>query len=129
MSSAIIEKRNKLKKKLYPTVYSTEYGKVCPSCSQPLVACKCSKKKYIAKGDGIVLIGREIKGRKGKGVTTISGLSLDSSALQTLGKELKKKCGSGGTVKDGIIEIQGDHRKLLLEELQKRGWPVKCCGG
>lgn len=118
-----------MKKKLYPTVYSTEYGRVCPTCNHALAACICSKKKYIATGDGIVRIGRETKGRKGKGVTKISGLSLDSTALQALGKELKKKCGSGGTVKEGIIEIQGDHRDLLLEELQKRGWRVKCCGG
>ena len=80
-------------------------------------------------GDGIVRIGRETKGRKGKGVTIISGVPLDPPGLLALGKELKKRCGSGGTVKDGIIEIQGDHRDMLLEELQKRGWKVKRCGG
>ncbi len=118
-----------MKKKLYPTVYSTEHGRVCPACSKALAACICSKIKDIAVGDGIARIGRETKGRKGKGVTIISGLSLDLTGLQALGKELKKKCGSGGTVKGGTIEIQGDHRDLLLEELQKRGWRVKSCGG
>ncbi len=124
-----MERRSKLKKKLYPTVYSTEHGRVCSTCSEALVACICSKKKNIPAGDGVVRLERATKGRKGKGVTKISGLSLDSTGLQVLGKELKKKCGSGGTVKDGIIEIQGDHRDLLLDELQKRGWRVKRCGG
>ena len=74
-------------------------------------------------------VGRETKGRKGKGVTLISGVPLDSEAIKSLGKELKKKCGTGGTVKDGIIEIQGDHRDLLVAELQKKGWTVKRSGG
>ncbi len=77
----------------------------------------------------MVRVGRETKGRKGKGVTTIAGVPLDSSGLVALGKELKRKCGSGGTVKEGIIEIQGDHRDMLIAELQKRGWRVKRCGG
>lgn len=124
-----MERRSKLKKKLYPTVYSTEHGRVCPNCNEAIAACICSKKENIPAGDGIVRLERETKGRKGKGVTKISGLSLDSTGLQVLGKELKKRCGSGGTVKGGIIEIQGDHRDLLLEELQKKGWRVKCCGG
>lgn len=62
-------------------------------------------------------------------MTTISGVPLDPSGLLVLGKELKKRCGSGGTVKDGIIEIQGDHRDMLLEDLHKRGYRVKRCGG
>ena len=119
----------KLKNNLNPTVYSTEHGRVCPSCGKPVTGCVCSKKKSAATGDGVVRIGRETKGRKGKGVTTISGVPLDPSGLLTLGKELKKRCGSGGTVKDGTIEIQGDHRDILLEELQKRGYRVKRSGG
>ena len=114
-----------MKNKISPTVYSTEHGRICPACSKPAVDCVCSKKKSVATGDGIVRIGRETKGRKGKGVTIISGLSLDSSGVLALAKELKKKCGSGGTVKEGIIEIQGDHRDLLFQELQKRDWRVK----
>ena len=118
-----------MRKKLYPTVYSTEHGRVCPACSEALAACICNKKKNVVSGDGIVRLGLETKGRKGKGVTTVSGVPLDLQGLQKLGKELKKRCGSGGTVKGGIIEIQGDHRVLLLVELQKIGWCVKCCGG
>jgi len=115
----------KLKNKLYPTVYSTEHGRVCPDCSEPLAGCACRIKKSVKAGDGIVRIGLETKGRKGKGVTIIDGLPLETSALLALGKELKKRCGSGGTVKEGIIEIQGDHRDKLMEELQKRDWRVK----
>jgi translation initiation factor 1 len=110
-------------------VYSTEHGKMCPACSRPVDQCVCRQKKSVPKGDGIVRVGRESKGRKGKGVTLISGVPLDSEAIKSLGKELKKKCGTGGTVKDSIIEIQGDHRDLLVAELQKKGWTVKRSGG
>lgn len=119
----------KLKNISSPTVYSTEHGRVCPACNKPIAGCICSKKKAVTVGDGVVRIGRETKGRKGKGVTTISGVPLDLPGLLELGKALKRRCGSGGTVKDGIIEIQGDHRDMLLEELQKHGWQVKRCGG
>ncbi len=110
-------------------VYSTALGKVCPNCEKPVAICICDKKKIVAKGDGIVRIGRETKGRKGKGVTIISGIPLDPSALAALAKDLKKRCGSGGTVKENVIEIQGDHRDVLLAELQQRGWQVKRSGG
>lgn len=116
-------------KKNNPLVYSTEHGRLCPGCSKPVTACSCTKQKTVAPGDGIVRLGRQTKGRKGKGVTTISGVPLDSTGLRALGKELKKRCGTGGTVKDNIIEIQGDHRDLLLVELEKRGWQVKRSGG
>jgi len=82
-----------------------------------------------ARSDGIVRIQRESKGRKGKGVTLITGVSLPPEELKKLAKTLKQKCGSGGTVKDGVIEIQGDHREILLAELQKQGWKVKLAGG
>jgi translation initiation factor 1 len=114
---------------LTPTVYSTAHGRICPECGKPAPSCCCGKKNAGPGGDGIVRVGRETKGRKGKGVTIISGVPLDSPGLLALGKELKKRCGSGGTVKDGTIEIQGDHRDMLIEELQKRGWKVKRCGG
>ena len=110
-------------------VYSTEFGKMCPVCSRPILKCICRQKKNTPTKDGIVRVGRETKGRKGKGVTLISGVPLDDVAIKDLGKELKKKCGTGGTVKDGIIEIQGDHRDLLVAELQKKGWTVKRSGG
>ncbi len=110
-------------------VYSTAHGKVCAGCGEPVTGCICNKKTSIQAGDGVIRLGRETKGRKGKGVTTISGVPLDHSGMLALGKELKKRCGSGGTVKEGIIEIQGDHRDMLFEELQKRGWRVKRSGG
>ena len=110
-------------------VYSTEHGKMCPVCSKPVARCLCRQKKETPQSDGIVKVGRETKGRKGKGVTVISGVPLDEKGLKQLGKQLKAKCGAGGTVKDGVIEIQGDHRDLLLEDLRKRGWTVKITGG
>jgi translation initiation factor 1 len=110
-------------------VYSTEHGKMCPAFGRPVSGCVCRHKKDSPKGDGIVRVGRETKGRKGKGVTVISGLPLEVGAIKILAAELKKKCGTGGTVKDGIIEIQGDHRDLLVAELEKKGWTVKRSGG
>jgi translation initiation factor 1 len=80
-------------------------------------------------GDGIVRVGRETKGRKGKGVTIITGLALTETGLLELASQLKRLCGSGGTVKDGVIEIQGEHRDRLLEELRKRGYSAKKSGG
>ncbi len=80
-------------------------------------------------GDGIVRIGRETKGRKGKGVSLITGLNLDPKELKALAKKLKQKCGSGGSVKNGVIEIQGDHRQQLMKELLNMGLKVKLAGG
>jgi len=80
-------------------------------------------------GDGKVRIRRETKGRGGKAVTTISGLSLPAKDLKALGSELKRLCGTGGSVKDGTIEIQGDQRERLLEALRQRGFDVKLAGG
>jgi translation initiation factor 1 len=110
-------------------VYSTEHGRMCPACGEPTSKCVCRQKKKVLEGDGIVRVGRETKGRKGKGMTVIAGVSLDEPALKELGKQLKAKCGAGGTVKEGVIEIQGDHRDVLMEELRKRGWTVKRAGG
>ena len=112
-----------------PTVYSTEQGRMCPDCGKAVAGCVCREKKSVPLKGGAVKIGRETKGRKGKGVTLISGVPLDPSGLLELSKELKKRCGSGGIVKDGIIEIQGDHRDQLFEEMRRRGWQVKRCGG
>ncbi len=109
-------------------VYSTAQGKLCPECGKPVSQCLC-RKKQAPKGDGNVRVGRETKGRKGAGVTVISGLPLDGDGLKSLAKELKSRCGSGGTVKDGVIEIQGDHRDLMMEELAKRGYKPKRSGG
>ena len=110
-------------------VYSTEFGKMCPGCNKPTLQCICQKKQLIPKSDGIVRLMRETKGRKGKGVTLITGVPLDDEELKKLAKSLKQKCGSGGSLKDGIIEIQGDHRVLLEKELGKIGYKVKRAGG
>lgn len=110
-------------------VYSTEHGRMCPDCGNPLAGCSCRKKDSVQKGDGIVRIERQTKGRKGKGVTRITGLALPDDDLRKLAKSLKQRCGSGGTVKDGVIEIQGDHRDALYEEVRKRGHTVKRSGG
>ncbi len=110
-------------------VYSTEHGRMCADCSRPIAECVCGQNESTFKGDGIVRVGRERKGRKGKSVTIITGVALGRQQLVKLAKELKKKCGTGGTVKDGVIEIQGNHLSLLVEELKKRGWTVKRSGG
>ncbi|MGD8975933.1 MAG: translation initiation factor Sui1 [Desulfobacterales bacterium] len=114
-------------------VYSTETGKICASCQEPVTECTCKKKKSRlnpnVKNDGIVRIRREVKGRKGKTVTTISGFLIDADELQNLAAQLKRRCGAGGSVKDGIIMIQGDHRDTLLSELKKQSYTVKLCGG
>ena len=80
-------------------------------------------------GDGIVRVGRQTKGRKGKGVTTVTGVPLAGKELQALAKDLKQRCGSGGTVRDGVIEIQGDHRDALVVTLERHGWTVRRSGG
>ena len=95
-------------------VYSTGSGRMCPKCGKQADSCICPKKVHAPKGDGTVRVGRETKGRKGKGVTVISGLPLTHNALKSLAQKLKQKCGSGGTVKNGVIEIQGDQRDLLV---------------
>ena len=110
-------------------VYSTDTGRVCPDCQHPVAQCQCKKStKVHGSSDGVVRLRRETKGRKGKGVTLIDGIAMDDSALTTFAKTLKNKCGSGGTVKDGVIEIQGDHRKFLQEFLQDAGYKVKIAG-
>jgi translation initiation factor 1 len=110
-------------------VYSSELGRICPKCRQGHNNCRCKQQAAPGKGDGIVRIQRETKSRKGKGVTLISGIPLAGDELKKLVKNLKQKCGTGGTIKNGVIEIQGDHRGLLLAELQKQGWKVKIAGG
>ena len=117
-------------------VYSTGRGRLCPECGRPLADCRCKRSKPAqaqlqgpAKGDGIVRVGRETKGRKGKGVTVITGVPLAGDALDELSTRLKKRCGSGGTVHEGVIEIQGDHRDTVVAELARLGYAVKRSGG
>lgn len=109
-------------------VYSTAGGRMCPNCGAVQTNCRCAAQDAAPVGDGIVRVGRETKGRKGKGVTVISGIPLAGGALKSFAAQLKKKCGSGGALKQGVIEIQGDHRDLLVEELGKQGWRVKRSG-
>jgi translation initiation factor 1 len=109
-------------------VYSTDTGRMCPVCRQPVADCICGQKP-LPKTDGIVRVSRETKGRAGKGVTLVKGVPLDATALTALGKQLKAACGSGGTVKDGVIEVQGDHIDAVIGLLQKQGYVVKRAGG
>ena len=110
-------------------VYSTETGRICPGCCHPLNKCCCSKKQNKVVGDGVVRVSRQTKGRKGAGVSIITGVPLADSELKKLAKELKKKCGSGGTVKNGVIEIQGDHQDVLVKALIRSGYKAKLAGG
>jgi translation initiation factor 1 len=111
-------------------VYSTGIGERCPNCQRPLAQCVCRKgTPGKPSADGVVRVSRETQGRKGKGVSIIAGLGLPAAELEVLATELKKRCGSGGTVVDGKIEIQGDHRDRLVEELTRRGWKTKRAGG
>ncbi len=111
-------------------VYSSTSGRICPRCGKSVANCNCRKPvAVVTKGDGVVRVGRETKGRKGKGVTLVSGIPLPTEGLKALASELKQKCGTGGTLKDGVIEIQGDHRDALIELLKIRGWTVKRSGG
>jgi translation initiation factor 1 len=108
-------------------VYSTEQGRLCPGCHQPAKQCNC--RPQTAKGDGVVRISRETKGRKGKGVTLITGLSLPDKELKALAKKLKQLCGCGGTIKAGVIEIQSDDRERLQQALISAGFTTKIAGG
>lgn len=110
-------------------VYSSADGRICPDCGKAVAACVCRKKVSVAASDGIVRVRRETKGRGGKTVTVITGLPLAEEQIKALAGELKKRCGTGGTVKDGVVEIQGEHRELLLAELAKRGFKAKAAGG
>ena len=121
-----------LKEQLGGLVYSTNQGDMCPQCSKPIKECLCSviaQQQRISQLDGIVRISRETKGRKGKGVTLVRGLALDDSELKSLAKIMKQKCGTGGAVKEGVIEIQGDQRQVLKTFLEQRKYTVKLAGG
>lgn len=121
-----------LRDQLGGLVYSTEHGDSCPGCRKPVADCICAQQQdaeRLAGLDGIVRIRRETAGRKGKGVTTLTGVPLAEAELRQLGKKLKKLCGTGGACKDGIIEIQGDHRERLKLALEQEGFKVKLAGG
>jgi translation initiation factor 1 len=111
-------------------VYSTEGGRMCPTCRQPLAACICRAQAAArAVGDGSVRVGRQKAGRGGKTVTIVRGLPLDAAALAELGKRLRSACGTGGTTKDGVLELQGDHVERVMAWLQAEGYAAKRTGG
>ena len=110
-------------------VYSTGSGRMCPACRCPLAQCACSRQAARPSGDGVARVSRETKGRGGKTVTLVRGLTLDDAALTTLGQQIKAACGSGGTVKDGVIEVQGEHRERIVQFLAARGLAAKLAGG
>jgi translation initiation factor 1 len=114
----------------YRVVYSTDQGNVCPECQKSKGSCTCAKRRRATiVGDGNVKVRRETKGRGGKTVTTITGLAMNGDQLEALQKELKRLCGAGGAVKDGVIEVQGDHCEAVLRDLEKRGIKAKRAGG
>jgi len=117
-----------MSRKTNSLVYSTDAGRLCPECEKPVEQCVC-KNELTPEGDGIVRISLDTKGRKGKGVTLIKGILLAPSDLKKLAKELKQKCGVGGAVKNECIEIQGDHRDLLINLLEQKKFKVKRSGG
>jgi len=110
-------------------VYSTGPGALCPNCRRPVLGCVCPKGAPGAIAEVKIRVGRQTQGRAGKGVTTITGLPMPLAEIEALATRLKKRCGSGGTVKAGVIEIQGEHRDTVLAELQKAGWDAKRSGG
>lgn len=111
-------------------VYSTDAGRMCPACRQPIAQCACAALAAQAPpSDGVVRISRETKGRSGKAVTVVRGLGLDAPALDALAKQLKAACGSGGTAKEGVVELQGDHCDKVIAWLKAQGHRVKRAGG
>jgi translation initiation factor 1 len=110
-------------------VYSTEAGRMCPACRQPLARCACKAAAPAPAGDGNVRVARETGGRGGKAVTVVRGLPLAGDDLAALAKRLRTACGAGGTVRDGVIEIQGEQRDRVVALLLAEGFRAKTAGG
>ena len=111
-------------------VYSTDTGRMCPACRQPLASCVCKAlAKAVPAGDGVARVTREKQGRGGKTVTVVRGLALDAESLAALGKRLRAACGAGGTARDGVLEVQGDHADKVLALLLAEGHKAKRAGG
>ena len=113
-------------------VYSSERGRICPRCELPVAECTCragARATDAAGRDAVVRVRRETKGRHGKTVTTVSGIPLPPPELKTLARDLKRRCATGGSLKQGVLEIQGDHCQLLIQELRALGYTVKRAGG
>ena len=116
------------------TVYSSQHGRMCPHCGLPEKRCQCranprGASRDVPEGDGVARVRREKKGRGGKTVTTVTGVPLPPDELRDLAKELRRHCGTGGTVKDGIVEIQGDHADKIVAALENRDIKAKRAGG
>jgi translation initiation factor 1 len=109
-------------------VYSTEGGRMCPVCRHPVAQCQCHNAKLVPAGDGVVRVSRSSKGRGGKTVTLVQGLLLPADELAALGKRLRTACGAGGTLKDGVLEVQGDHVVRVLEWLAAQGFKTRQSG-
>lgn len=109
-------------------VYSTDAGRMCPDCRKPVASCIC-KVKALPETDGVVRVSLQTKGRGGKSVTLVNGLPLDVLALAAMARQLRAACGSGGTVKEGVVEVQGDHVATVTAVLQKHRYKVKRAGG
>ena len=112
-------------------VYSTDSGRTCPACRQAQADCRCKALALAARpvGDGVARVTREKQGRGGKTVTVVRGLPLDAEALAALGKRLRNACGAGGTAKDGVLEVQGDHAERVVALLLAEGHKAKRAGG
>ena len=111
-------------------VYSTDGGRMCPTCRQAQAACVCAARaRAVPAGDGVARVTREKQGRGGKTVTVVRGLPLGADALAALGKRLRTACGAGGTHKDGVLEVQGDHADKVMAFLQAEGLKAKRAGG
>ncbi|MBN2416535.1 stress response translation initiation inhibitor YciH [bacterium] len=110
-------------------VYSTGEGRICPDCHLPWGDCICREAKPAYAGSAVLKVRREVKGRKGKTVTTVSGVGGSETAIEDLAKTLKQALGTGGSVKEGVIVIQGDHRKKIVDLLTEKGFTVKLAGG
>ena len=118
-------------------VYSSEKGRICPGCGKPVSSCVCKKKKTNNDSaavrnypdDGVIRITRETKGHKGKTVTRVGNIHLGESGLKDFARRLKTRCGTGGSIKDSEIIIQGDHRQVILDEIIKQGYRAKLAGG
>lgn len=110
-------------------VYSTDHGRTCPGCRQPALACTCQGARPRPAGDGIARVSREKQGRGGKTVTVVRGLALDDDALAATGRQLRAACGAGGTAKDGVLEVQGDHVERVMAWLSQAGHRARRAGG
>ncbi len=108
-------------------VYDSHEGRMCPRCRKAMAKCSCADELCVPQGDGVVRVRREV--RNGKTMTVVFGVPVKKAELEALGKKLKAKCGAGGTVKDGVIEVQGDHRDVVVAEMRRLGFEVKLAGG